>query len=260
MKRDTASTRRMQKRKAAKVEGTTKDKMKKTEEETVERQREEDISGKEQTEVKRKYLIPMRRIKYAAASSEKQEKPSSFVEVVERMTATKLLVNPKLLLIQLNIHMTRMERAVIDQYKVAAEKKLFTWIEQARRHAPLMFSPAWIDENLPTLQRSRGRKQERRRGEDISFISFVENSTNSGIILSPQLLMTSLNGLLLGEYIKEVDAGYIVIDQYLLAAEEYEITAEEKLFVWIEQARYHAKMIFTQTWIDENLPKVGRGT
>ena len=37
MKRDTASTRRMQKRKAAKVEGTTKDKMKKTEEETVER-------------------------------------------------------------------------------------------------------------------------------------------------------------------------------------------------------------------------------
>jgi hypothetical protein len=50
----------------------------------------------------------------------------------------------------------------------------------------------------------------RRRGEDISFISFVENSTNSGIILSPQLLMTSLNGLLLGEYIKEVDAGYIV--------------------------------------------------
>jgi hypothetical protein len=39
----------------------------------------------------------MRRIKYAAASSEKQEKPSSFVEVVERMTATKLLVNPKLL-------------------------------------------------------------------------------------------------------------------------------------------------------------------
>jgi hypothetical protein len=37
MKRDTASTRRMRKRKAAKVEGTTKDKMKKTEEETVER-------------------------------------------------------------------------------------------------------------------------------------------------------------------------------------------------------------------------------
>jgi hypothetical protein len=45
--------------------------------------------------------------------------------------------------------------------------------------------------------------------------------------------MTSLNGLLLGEYIKEVDAGYIVIDQYLLAAEEYEITAEEKVKSWV---------------------------
>ena len=84
----------------------------------------------------------------------------------------------------------------------------------------------------------------RRRGEDISFISFVENSTNSGIILSPQLLMTSLNGLLLGEYIKEVDAGYIVIDQYLLAAEEYEITAEEKVKSLIKKQIFYIKILF----------------
>jgi hypothetical protein len=103
------------------------------------RQREEDISGKEQTEVKRKYLIPMRRIKYAAASSEKQEKPSSFVEVVEGMTATKMLVNPKLLLVQLNIHKTKIERAVIDQYEVAAEKKVKSLIKKLIFYIKILF-------------------------------------------------------------------------------------------------------------------------
>ena len=299
MKRDTASTRRMQKRKAAKVEGTTKDKMKKTEEETVERQREEDISGKEQTEVKRKYLIPMRRIKYAAASSEKQEKPSSFVEVVESMTATKLLVNPKLLLIQLNVHKTQIERAVIDQYRVAAEKKLFTWINRARRHAPLMFSPTWIDENLPTLQRSRGREEERQRGEmselcnvspiktvgkektteqDVlkqkyvirikrnkdsadssekqeeyttepkKFIEIIEMMTAKKMMVDPKILLSQLDFL---TNVKQTEIECAVIGQY-------QIAAEKKSFTWIQQARIHARLKFSQRWITENLPTFGR--
>ena len=93
----------------------------------------------EQDGVKQKYVIPSKKNKDSAASSEKQEKPSSFVEVVERMTATKLLVNPKLLLIQLNIHMTRMERAVIDQYKVAAEKKVKSLIKKLIFYIKILF-------------------------------------------------------------------------------------------------------------------------
>jgi hypothetical protein len=46
------------------------------------------------------------------------------------MTATKMLVNPKLLLIQLNNHQTQIERAVIGQYKVAAEKKVKSLIKK----------------------------------------------------------------------------------------------------------------------------------
>jgi hypothetical protein len=46
------------------------------------------------------------------------------------MTATKMLVNPKFLLIQLNNHQTQIERAVIGQYKVAAEKKVKSLIKK----------------------------------------------------------------------------------------------------------------------------------
>ena len=97
----------------------------------------------EQNEVKRKYVIPIRRIKDSAASSEKQEecttKPKSFVEVVQMMTATKMLVNPKFLLIQLNIHQTEIERAVIGQYKIAAEKKVKSLIKKLNFYIKILF-------------------------------------------------------------------------------------------------------------------------
>jgi hypothetical protein len=99
----------------------------------------------EQNEVKRRYVIPIRRNKDSAASSEKQEEyttePKSFVEVVERMTAKKMLVNPKLLLNQLNFltNVKQIECTVIGQYKIAVEKKVKSLIKKLNFYIKILF-------------------------------------------------------------------------------------------------------------------------
>ena len=99
----------------------------------------------EQNEVKRRYVVPMRRNKDSAASSEKQEeyttKPKNFVEVVEMKTAKKMMINPKLLLNQLNFltNVKQIECAVIVQYKIAVENKVKSLIKKLNFYIKILF-------------------------------------------------------------------------------------------------------------------------
>jgi hypothetical protein len=92
----------------------------------------------EQNEVKRRYVIPIRRNKDSAASS---EKPKNFVEVVELMTAKKMMINPKLLLNQLNFltNVKQIECAVIVQYKIAVENKVKSLIKKLNFYIKILF-------------------------------------------------------------------------------------------------------------------------
>jgi hypothetical protein len=92
----------------------------------------------EQNEVKRRYVIPIRRNKDSAASS---EKPKNFVEVVELMTAKKMMINPKLLLNQLNFltNVKQIECAVIGQYKIAVEYKVKSLIKKLNFYIKILF-------------------------------------------------------------------------------------------------------------------------
>ena len=86
----------------------------------------------EQDGVKQKYVIPSKKNKDSAASSEKQEEyttePKNFVEFVERKTARRMMVDAKMLMYELgflkDVKQTDIECAVINQYQIAAEKKV----------------------------------------------------------------------------------------------------------------------------------------
>ena len=86
----------------------------------------------EQDGVKQKYVIPSKKNKDSAASSEKQEEyttePTNFVEFVERKTARRMMVDAKMLMYELgflkDVKQTDIECAVINQYQIAAEKKV----------------------------------------------------------------------------------------------------------------------------------------
>jgi hypothetical protein len=79
-----------------------------------------------------KYVIPSKKNKDSAASSEKQEEyttePKNFVEFVERKTARRMMVDAKMLMYELgflkDVKQTDIECAVINQYQIAAEKKV----------------------------------------------------------------------------------------------------------------------------------------
>lgn len=85
--------------------------------------------------------------KDSAASSEKQEEyttePKNFVEVVERKTAKKMMVDPKILIYQLgflkDVKQTEIECAVIGQYKIAAEKKVKSLIKKLNFYIKILF-------------------------------------------------------------------------------------------------------------------------
>ena len=86
----------------------------------------------EQDGVKQKYVIPSKKNKDSAASSEKQEEyttePKNFVEFVERKTARRMMVDAKMLMYELgflkDVKQTEIECAVIGQYEIAAKKKV----------------------------------------------------------------------------------------------------------------------------------------
>ncbi|CAC5363115.1 unnamed protein product [Mytilus coruscus] len=66
---------------------------------------------------------------------------------------------------------TDINEAVIEQYRMAADRKFHYWIKQARYNAELIFTQDWIEENLPSLEGKREKKsdwrkkkQEKRKG------------------------------------------------------------------------------------------------
>lgn len=101
----------------------------------------------EQDAVKQKYVIPSKRNKDSAASSEKHEEyttePRNFVEFVERKTARKMMVDAKMLMYELgflkDVKQTEIESAVIGQYKIAAEKKVKSLIKKQIFYIKMLF-------------------------------------------------------------------------------------------------------------------------
>jgi hypothetical protein len=101
----------------------------------------------EQDVLKQKYVIRIKRNKDSADSSEKQEEyttePKKFIEIIEMMTAKKMMVDPKILLSQLdfltNVKQTEIECAVIGQYQIAAEKKVKSLIKKLIFYIKILF-------------------------------------------------------------------------------------------------------------------------
>ncbi|XP_052089135.1 serine-rich adhesin for platelets-like [Mytilus californianus] len=161
-------------------------------------------SKAEQTDVntskpKQKYVIPSKRNKGSISPSErprkekdeicastsetregkKEEKyetePKNFLEFVQRKTAKGIIVDAKKLMFELgflkDMKQTDINEAVIEQYRMAADRKFDYWIKQARYNAELIFTQDWIEENLPSLEGKREKKsdwrkkkQEKRKG------------------------------------------------------------------------------------------------
>ncbi|XP_076077637.1 uncharacterized protein LOC143048078 isoform X3 [Mytilus galloprovincialis] len=160
--------------------------------------RDEKVEEKkaEQTDVntskpKQKYVIPSKRNKgsispserprkekdqiCASASETREEKkeekyetePKNFLEFVQRKTAKGVIVDAKKLMFELgflkDVKQTAIHEAVIDQYKMAADRKFHYWIKQARYNAELIFTQDWIEENLPSLEGNREKKSDWRK-------------------------------------------------------------------------------------------------
>ncbi|XP_063404169.1 titin homolog isoform X2 [Mytilus trossulus] len=156
--------------------------------------RDEKVEEKkvEQTDVntgkpKQKYVIPSKRNKGSTSPSERSRKekdqipetrqekkeeiyetePKNFLEFVQRKTAKGVIVDAKKLMFELgflkDVKQTDIHEAVIDQYKMAADRKFHYWIKQARYNAELIFTQDWIEENLPSLEGNREKKSDWRK-------------------------------------------------------------------------------------------------
>ncbi|VDH88983.1 Hypothetical predicted protein [Mytilus galloprovincialis] len=166
------------------------------EEKETETSSKKDEKGKEtkaeQTDVnsnkpKQKYVIPSKRNKGSISPSERQRKekdqipetrgekkeekyetePKNFLEFVQRKTSKGVIVDAKKLMFELgflkDVKQEDIYEAVIEQYKMAADRKFHYWIKQARYNAELIFTQDWIEENLPSLEGNREKKSDWRK-------------------------------------------------------------------------------------------------